>query len=127
MQISNQSDNALTDSLRSLGLPPLDELRTRLATGARCVRFECCISAGIATLRRQSGVYLTDTWEQRYLHGMGYSLVSLLLGPWGLPWGLIWTPWAVWVNLTGGVDVTGSVLALLDGEKSETLAPLSPA
>lgn len=90
-----------------------DELRTRVAAGARLVRFELCLSALVFTVRRQSPVYLTDTWQERYLRGLWYSLVALLLGPWGVPWGLIWTPWAVWVNLTGGVDETDTVLTWL--------------
>ena len=66
------------------------------------------------TVRRQSPVYLTESWQERYLRGLGYSVLALLLGPWGVPWGLIWTPWAVWVNLTGGVDETDAVLAWLN-------------
>jgi hypothetical protein len=90
-----------------------DEIRTRVAAGARLVRFEFCISLLLFTVRRQSPVYITESWQERYLRGLGYSLIALLLGPWGVPWGLIWTPWAVWVNLTGGVDETDAVLAWL--------------
>jgi hypothetical protein len=51
-----------------------------------------------------------------------------MLGPWGVPWGLIWTPWAVWVNLTGGVDETASVLAWLDDrEKTASDSPNPPS
>jgi len=92
-----------------------DELRARVAAGARLVRFEFCFSLLLFTLRRQSPVYLTESWQERYLRGLGYSVLALLLGPWGVPWGLIWTPWAVWVNLTGGVDETEVVLARLQG------------
>jgi hypothetical protein len=91
-----------------------DEIRTRVAAGARLVRFEFCISLLLFTLRRQSPVYITESWQERYLRGLGYSLIAVLLGPWGIPWGLIWTPWAVWVNLTGGVDETDAVLAWLN-------------
>ena len=45
--------------------------------------------------------------------GAGYSFLALLLGPWGVPWGLVRTPWAVWTNLTGGVDVTEEVIRQL--------------
>ena len=45
------------------------------------------------------------------MRGLGYSFLALLLGPWGVPWGLLWTPWAVWVNTTGGADCTCEVLA----------------
>jgi hypothetical protein len=102
--------------IRAPGGRPLtaDEVRARVAAGARLVRFELCVSALVFTLRRQSEVYLTDTRRQRTLRGLWYSLGSLLLGPWGVPWGLVWTPWAVWVNLSGGVDETDAVLAWLD-------------
>jgi hypothetical protein len=97
------------------GAQPLstDELRARIAAGDRCVRFESCASLLFATIRRHSPVYLTSSWQDRYLRGLGYTAVALLLGPWGVPWGLVWTPWAVWVNLTGGVDVTDEVLRQL--------------
>jgi hypothetical protein len=42
-----------------------------------------------------------------------YSLLALLLGPWGVPWGALWTPWALWVNATGGIDCTDEVLMSL--------------
>lgn len=94
-----------------------EEVRTRVAAGARLVRFEFCISALVFTIRRQSAVSITDSWQQRYLRGLWYSVVALLLGPWGVPWGLVYTPWAVWVNLTGGVDETDAVLAWLDSRE----------
>jgi hypothetical protein len=95
-----------------------EELRTRLATGARCVRFEYCFSLVFVTVRRQSPVYLTYSWQQRYLWGLWYSLLALLLGPWGVPWGLLWAPWAVWVNTTGGVDCTHEIITWLDSSRS---------
>jgi hypothetical protein len=91
-----------------------DEVRARVSAGARLVRFEYCLSLLFFTLRRQSPVYLTESRLERYLRGLGYSALALLLGPWGVPWGLILTPWAVWVNLTGGIDETESLLAQLD-------------
>ena len=104
-----------------------DELRVCLADGWRCVRFETCISVGFATLRQQSKVYLTESWQSRYIRGFGYSLGALLLGPWGVPWGLVWTPCAVWVNLTGGVDVTDNVRAWLDQRDRELPDSAHPA
>ena len=95
------------------------ELADHLRAGARCVRFEWCASLLIATIRRQSPVYLTYDWQDRYLRGLRYSLAAVLLGPWGVPWGLVWTPWAVWVNLTGGADVTDTLLRWLDDHHQE--------
>jgi hypothetical protein len=75
--------------------------------GAKRVRFEVCISGVVFTLRRQSAVYLTFSRRERFRLGFWYSLAALCLGPWAVPWGLIWTPRAVWVNLTGGIDADG--------------------
>ena len=106
------------------GARPLfpEEVRARVVAGARLVRFEFCASLLFFTLRRQSPVYLTETWQQRYLRGLGYSLLTLLSGPWAVPWGLILTPRAIWVNLTGGVDETAAVLAHLD-DRTRTTSP----
>jgi hypothetical protein len=72
----------------------------------------------VATVRRHSQVHLTKSRLERYFRGLGYSTLALVLGPWGVPWGLIWTARAVWVNLTGGEDVTERVLAELDQSPS---------
>src|SRR5262245_49618233 len=113
-----------SDLVRLAGSRPLlpEEIRTRVAAGARLVRFEFCASPLFFTLRRQSAVYLTESWQERSLRGVGYSLVALLLGPWAVPWGLIWTPRAIWVNLTGGIDETATVLAYLD-DQTRTTSP----
>ncbi len=107
---------SLTGLLSLRGTRPLfaEELRTRIAAGARCVRFEYCISLLFITIRRQSPVYLTTSWQQRYLRGLWYSACAIVLGLWGVPWGWLYTLWAVWVNLSGAVDCTNEVLAELD-------------
>jgi hypothetical protein len=124
VQTTDQSPPA-TDLLALGGTRPLfpEEVRARVAAGARLVRFEFCFSLLVFTVRRQSPVHFTESWQQRYLRGLGYSLAALLLGPWGVPWGLVWTPWAVWVNLTGGVDETEAVLAWLDDREKPGTAP----
>src|SRR3954471_17505583 len=105
-QTGDQKPESFSELLRLRGVRPLfaEELRTRLAAGARCVRFEFCFSLLLVTVRRQWPVFLTGSWQERYLRGLWYSLLAVLLGPWGVPWGLLWTPWAVWVNTTGGAD-----------------------
>lgn len=103
--------NTDTDPLAGFAPLTAEDVRNRLDAGWRCVRYECCFSAVVATVRRRSGVFLTENWQERYLRGFGYSLLSLLCGPWGVPWGLVWTVFAVWINTTGGTDVTDLVRA----------------
>jgi hypothetical protein len=120
-QTVDQNPLPATGLLDFRGSRPIfeEELRTRLAAGARCVRFEFCFSLLFVTVRRQSPVYLTNSWQERYLRGLWYSFLALLLGPWGVPWGLLWTPWAIWVNTTGGADCTAEVLAELDARSAQ--------
>ena len=87
------------------------DLRDHAGKGWRCVRFVWCVSNVISTVEHESRVHLTENWQDRYLRGLGYSLLSLLLGPWGVPWGLWRTAESVWTNLTGGRDVTEEAIA----------------
>jgi hypothetical protein len=116
MQTALPNSESSSDLFRLHGTRPLfaEELRTRVAAGARCVRFEYCFSFLFVTIRRQSEVYLTYSWHGRYLRGLWFSVLALVLGPWGVPWGPVWTAWAVWANATGGADCTAEVLAALD-------------
>jgi hypothetical protein len=100
-----------------------EEVRSRLQQGWKAVRFEFCFSCLIATVRRQSPVYLTSNWQERYIRGMGYNLVALVLGPWGVPWGLLWTARAVWTNISGGIDASTELLGQLQHNARTTTEP----
>jgi hypothetical protein len=119
VQNPGQSNGSALVPLAGTGPLFADELLARIRGGWRCVRFEWCISIGVATFRQWSAVYLTANWQDRYIRGAGYSLLALLLGPWGVPWGLVWASRAFWVNLTGGVDVTEEVVRQLGGKLSD--------
>jgi hypothetical protein len=120
MQTLDRISPTSSDLLNLRGTRPLfdEELRTRIAAGARCVRFEYCFSFLFFTVRRQSPVYLTEAWQQRYLVGLRYSVLALVLGPWGVPWGVVFALWSVWVNTTGGVDCTEAVLCASDTDRA---------
>ncbi|MCI0703599.1 MAG: hypothetical protein L0241_21165 [Planctomycetia bacterium] len=124
MQTVDQTPRGATELIPIRGSRPLfaEEVRTRLDAGARCVRFEFCISLLVITFRRQSPVYLTNSWQERYLRGLGYSLLALLLGPWGVPWGVLWTLWAIWVNTTGGADCSDAVRVWLETSRTDSPA-----
>lgn len=75
----------------------------------RLVYYEVCVSLVLVTLRRPSGLYRLRPGEWGLWRGLPYALVTFLLGWWGVPWGLVYTPRALWANLTGGRDVTPAV------------------
>jgi hypothetical protein len=86
---------------------PSQVLEGDRAAGDRLVCYEYCISLIVVTLRRTSGVYRLQPGESGLLKGLPYTFLSVLLGWWGIPWGIIYTPLAVLTNLTGGRDVSG--------------------
>jgi hypothetical protein len=86
-----------------------DELAAELRNGTRLVVYHYTISLLILSSRRPSEVFLMRRGQSRLAKGMRYTLLSLLLGWWGLPWGPIFTVWSVIENLAGGEDVTDKV------------------
>jgi hypothetical protein len=103
----------------------LADIEQETAAGGRFVFFEYCISFIFLTLRRPSVVYFIPAGRKTLARGACYSLISLSVGWWGVPWGLVYTPLTVITNLSGGCDVTGEVLAELRQRAGETAAVLS--
>ncbi|MBN1954178.1 MAG: hypothetical protein JW900_03910 [Anaerolineae bacterium] len=93
------------------------EIRRELERGARFVVFQYCISVIVLTFKRGSGVYFVRADENAVAKGLPYTLLSLVLGWWGIPWGPIYTIQSLVVNFQGGKDVTGQVLATITGQK----------
>jgi hypothetical protein len=86
-----------------------ERLEEELAAGGRFVFYEFCISLLIVSLRRPSAVIYLRPGNKGLVQGLPYTLLSLLLGWWGLPWGLIYTPLAIVTNFAGGCDITAQV------------------
>ena len=90
------------------GLGPAD-LETQIRAGGRFVFYEYCISLVVVSLRRPTYIYFLRPGQYGVVRGLPFVLVSLLLGWWGIPWGLIYTPLTLITNLSGGCDVTEQV------------------
>ncbi|MBI5954645.1 MAG: hypothetical protein HY865_23560 [Chloroflexi bacterium] len=90
------------------------DVRSEVARGGKFVIFQYCISILIMTFRRSSSIYFIKAGEGAFGAGIGYTLTSLLLGWWGIPWGPIYTIGSVVTNLGGGKDVTQEVMASLN-------------
>jgi hypothetical protein len=126
-QISHQEILPASVAIRGAeGLTPSD-LLSRLESGSRCVQFELCVSVVLASFRVQSPIYLTDGRQDRYLLAICFSLLSLALGPWGVPWGPTLTARAVWANLSGSGDITAQVAAHLAGQPPQPPSDGAPA
>ena len=86
------------------------ELQQEIQQGGKFVIFQYCISVLVITFRRSSNIYFVRHEENAVVKGLPFTLLSLVLGWWGIPWGPIYTVQSVWVNFKGGRDVTSDVL-----------------
>jgi hypothetical protein len=101
------------------------EVIMELQSGARFVVFQYCVSLLVVTFKHSSDVYLVKPGESAVRKGMGYTLLSLLLGWWGIPWGLLYTLESIVINLQGGKDVTQELVpALLPAASPQERAQL---
>ncbi len=98
----------------------------------RATVFQYVISIVIFSFKRGggAGVLCSSCRTQRAFF---YTLACLLLGPWGVPWGVFWTLEAIGINLSGGkqpAEVNGPLLRSLAayflsvGKKTEAIASL---
>lgn len=98
------------------GIKTTAELQREISAGARFVVYQYVISVLILTFRRSSDIYFVRAGENRIIQGIGFSLLTFFLGWWGFPWGLIYTPMALWTNFSGGQDVTAEVLVSMSSQ-----------
>lgn len=96
----------------AIGMEGLTEgqLRRELKQGGKFVVFQYCYSLIFITYRRVSPVYYVRAGNLGIANGLRYSLISLLLGWWGFPWGPVFTVGSIFNNLKGGINITGEVV-----------------
>ena len=91
----------------------LERLREEIDRGGRFVFFEYCISLIVITLRRPSSICFLPAHRWGWWRGLPYTLATLFLGWWGLPWGFLYSPIVLMTNMAGGCDVTAQTCAYL--------------
>ena len=89
------------------------QLKSEIDNGGKFVVYEYCVSILIMTFKRNSDVYYIEPGANAVVKGLPFALLSLVLGWWGIPWGFIYTPMALFTNLSGGKNVTGAIMAAL--------------
>ena len=80
--------------------------RPDAVAGERLVFYEYCISLIFLSLRRPTAVVRLRPGQHGWLKALPYTMLSLLLGWWCIPWGFIYTPLVLWTNLSGGRQIT---------------------
>lgn len=85
------------------------ELDFELQRGAKFVVFQYCVSVVVLTFKRSSDIYFVRSGENAIGKGLSFTLISLVAGWWGIPWGPIYTVQSLYYNFQGGRDVTQPV------------------
>lgn len=99
-----------------VGIPPnmsVQQLDFEIQRGAKFVVFQYCISVIVMTFKRGSAVYFIPAGGSVVGKGLPFTLLSLVAGWWGIPWGPIYTVQSIYNNCSGGVDVTQKIRAAM--------------
>ncbi len=99
------------------------EIDFELQRGAKFVLFQYCVSVVVLTFKRPSDIYFVRSNESATVKSLPFTLLSLVAGWWGIPWGPIYTIQSVYNNLNGGKDVTQQVRNSLRAPGAAASAP----
>ncbi|SEG65742.1 hypothetical protein SAMN05421819_4063 [Bryocella elongata] len=92
---------------------PASEVADEINRGGRFVVYQFVVSLVFVTFRRNAPLQFIRAGESATTQGLPWTLLTLVAGWWGIPFGFIYTPMVLAKNLRGGTDVTGNVLAKL--------------
>ncbi len=95
----------------------VEQLNQELAQGAKFVIFYYCISVIILTFKQPSGIYYIRPGESTASKSIPFTLLSLVMGWWGFPFGPIYTIVALATNFGGGKDVTADVIHSMNSQR----------
>ena len=106
----HETTQNMTMQIRGIENLSRQDLVREISNGAKFVVFQYCFSLVVLTFRRSTDVYFVPAGQNPTATGIPWTILSLLVGWWGIPWGLIFTPMVVYRNLSGGQDVTNYVV-----------------
>ena len=98
--------------IHGIGTMTQAEIMDELKRGGRFVVYRYCFSLVVVTYRRGTDVYFIKAGESAALRGLKWTLLTLVAGWWGFPWGPIFSVQCLYTNLTGGKEVTADVIRL---------------
>ena len=92
--------------IKGMGLKEID---SEIERGGKFVMYSYAMSFIVITLKRPSEIYFIKSNESALGRGMKYTVITLVLGWWGFPWGPIYSLMSLATNLSGGKDLTKPV------------------
>lgn len=101
--------------IKNIGGLSAQNLQDEVKHGGKFIYFDYTISLIVLTFKKTSGVYLIRRNENVFTKGLVFTLISLLFGWWGLPFGPKYTINSIRTNLKGGKEVTDEVMDTVAG------------
>ena len=86
------------------------QVEAEIAQGAHFVVYQWCASFLILTIKRGSDVHYIAPGRSRVTPGWEFTLITFLVGWWGIPWGPIYSIQSLITNFRGGRDVTLEIM-----------------
>ncbi len=90
------------------------DINRELERGGKFVIYQYCVSILVMTFKRPSSIYFIRAGETGFSKGIIFTLISLIFGWWGIPWGPIYTIGSLATNMGGGKNVTREIVASLN-------------
>ncbi len=103
-----------------------ERVHYELQRGAKFVVYEYCISVVFLSFKEDSEIHFVTVDQNRFLTGIKYSLITIIAGWWGIPWGPVYSIYALITNCRGGKDVTSSITGSLHKAHSELDGDIVP-
>jgi hypothetical protein len=97
-------------SIKNIENLTVPQIQSMVNQGGKFVIFQYTISILVMTFKRSSDIYFIKPGEGTIGYSWGFTLINLILGWWGIPWGPIYTIGALFTNLGGGKDFTSEVM-----------------
>jgi hypothetical protein len=88
----------------------VEQVKQEVAAGGKFVVYQYAVSIIFMTFKRPSDIYFIRAGESSFGKSIPFTLITLLFGWWGFPWGPIYSFMALGTNFSGGKDVTAEVL-----------------
>jgi len=93
----------------------IQQIEDDVLRGGRFRIFLYNFSLVVISFRRSSGIHYIRAGHGPGAHAWPWSLLSMLVGWWGIPWGFIFTIQTLYTNCMGGKDVTAEILSSVVG------------
>ncbi len=91
----------------------LRDLEDGVQAGGKLVSYQYCISLFLLTFNQPSRIFYIKPGRSRTASGLLYSLITFIVGWWGVPVGPFYTVRTLVHNFAGGKDVTQETMSEL--------------